>query len=70
MQIGPKLIKACCILENMCHNWHDEVPEQDEDGGFDLGPVPNFRRNRPAVNGTALTQVKGARLELMDQMLP
>ena len=70
IQIGQKAIKACCILENMCHDLCDEVPEQDEDDGFDLGPVPNFCRNRPPVNGTALTRGKAVRLELMDRMLP
>ena len=65
MRLAQKAIKVCCILENICRDWNEQLPPDDDD---EEPNVPNSIA--PAAVGNQLTLGKAARLQLLELMEP
>ena len=66
MDLAQKAIKVCCILENMCRDWIDGLPEDEEENRDDNDNVGNGAG--PVAAGNLVTRGKAKRMWLMEQM--
>lgn len=68
MSMAQKAIKATVILENICREWKEELPddeeEDDEDDPLQVEGMPDHGGG----GGTVLTRGKAKRLQLLDAM--
>ena len=35
MKLAQKAIKVSCVLDNICHEWKEDLPEDDDDNDDD-----------------------------------
>ena len=72
MKLAQKAIKVACILENICHEWKEDLPEDDEDNDDDnWDNRDNTENNNDGVYDRENQLLPGIakRLEFMDQMV-
>ena len=71
MKVAQKAIKVACILENVFHEWKEDLPEDDEDNDDDNQDNRDNTKNNYHVDDreNQLLCGKAKRLELMDQMV-
>ena len=71
MKVAQKYIKVACILENIFHEWKEDLPKDDEDNDDDNGDNRDNTENNDRVYDieNQLICGKAQRLELMDQMV-
>ena len=50
MKVAQKAIKVACILENICHEWKEDLPEDDEDNDDDNQDNRDNTKNNDQVN--------------------
>ena len=71
MKVAEKAIKVACILENVFHEWKEDLPEDDEDNDDNNRDKRDNSENNDRVydRENQLLRGKAKRLELMDQMV-
>ena len=71
MKLAQKAIKVACVLENICHEWKEDLPEDDEDNDDNNRDKRDNSENNDRVydRENQLLCGKAKRLELMDQMV-
>ena len=71
MKVAQKAIKVASILENIFHEWKEDLPEYDEDNDDNNRDKRDNSENNDRVydRENQLLRGKAKRLELMDQMV-
>ena len=59
MKLAQKAIKVVCILENICREWNDDLPEDEEDIADDNGDNTDNRRDNDGAEDRELQKIRG-----------
>ena len=72
MKLAQKAIKVACVLDNICHEWKEDLPEDDDDNDDDNRDNRDNTENNDRVYDRENQLLSGIakRLEFMDQMVP